>query len=188
MRLVLINANASALLPQRRWPQAHFSALARALLEHDPALRVLLIGAAEDRGTTAAVAAGVADPRCVDVAGRFAVAELPALFRLSAVMVSNDSGPAHFAAVTVLPVIVLFGPETPVLFRPLGNATVLSAGLACSPCVHVGNQRRTRCRDNQCMKRIDVDTVLAATRAVLDAAPQRPAGGTPRPVREPLEA
>ena len=171
-RLVLINANASALLPQRRWPQTHFIALARALLEHDAALRVLLIGAAEDRPATAAIAAGVADPRCVDVAGRFEVAELPALFRLSAAMVSNDSGPAHFAAVTVLPVIVLFGPETPRLFRPLGNATVVSAGLACSPCVHVGNQRRTRCSDNQCMKRISVAEVLAATCAVLDAPPQ----------------
>jgi ADP-heptose:LPS heptosyltransferase len=172
-RLVLVNANASAQLPQRRWPQAHFIALIEALLGHYPALRVLLIGAVEDRPTTAAIAAGVADPRCVEVAGRFEVAELPALFRLSAAMVSNDSGPAHFAAVTVLPVIVLFGPETPRLFRPLGNTTVVSAGLACSPCVHVGNQRRTRCSDNQCMKRISVGEVLAATRAVLDAPPQR---------------
>ena len=172
-QLVLVNANASALLPQRRWPQAHFIALARALLEDDPALRVLLIGAAEDRSTTATIAAGVGDPRCVDVAGRFEVAELPALFSLSAAMVSNDSGPAHFAAVTRLPVIVLFGPETPRLFRPLGNATVVSAGLPCSPCVHVGNQRRTRCNDNQCMKRIAVDEVLAATRAVLDGPAQR---------------
>ena len=187
-RLVLFNANASALLPQRRWPQAHFIALAQALLTHDPTLRVLLIGAAEDRSTTAAIAAAVADPRCVDVAGRFAVAELPALFRLSTVMVSNDSGPAHFAAVTVLPVVVLFGPETPLLFRPLGNATVLSAGLACSPCVHVGNQRRTSCRDNQCMKQLGVHTVLAATRTVLDAAPQRAPARFARPACEPVRA
>jgi ADP-heptose:LPS heptosyltransferase len=168
-RLVLVNANASAMLPQRRWPQAHFVALVRGLLERFADVRVLLIGAVEDCATTAAIAAQLADPRCVDVAGRFALGELPALFSLSVAMVSNDSGPAHFAAVTPLPVIVLFGPETPVLFRPLGAATVLSAGLACSPCVNAGNQRRTRCTDNQCMQRIAVGEVLAALCRVLEA-------------------
>lgn len=167
-RLVLVNANASALLPQRRWPQAHFVALVRRVLEHFADVRVLLIGAAEDGETTGAIAAQLADPRCVDGAGRFALDELPALFSLGAAMVSNDSGPAHFAAVTPLPVIVLFGPETPVLFRPLGAATVLSAGLACSPCVNAGNQRRTRCTDNQCMQRISVDAVFAALCRALD--------------------
>ena len=168
-RLVLMNANASEMLPQRRWPLAHFVALVRALLERFADVRVLLIGALEDGPTTAAIASQLADPRCVDVAGRFALGELPALFSLSAAMVSNDSGPAHFAAVTPLPVIVLFGPETPVLFRPLGAATVLSAGLACSPCVNAGNLRRTRCTDNQCMQRIAVDEVLAALCRVLEA-------------------
>ncbi|AYH42080.1 hypothetical protein CDA09_01550 [Azoarcus sp. DN11] len=168
-RLILVNANASAMLPQRRWPQAHFVALVRAALGRHADVRVLLIGGEDDRATTAAIAAQVADPRCVDVAGRFALGELPALFTLGTVLVSNDSGPAHFAAVTALPVIALFGPETPVLFRPLGDATVISAGLACSPCVHAGNQRRTRCTDNQCMQRIPVAEVFGALCRVLDA-------------------
>lgn len=169
-RLVLVNANASALLPQRRWPEEHFVALIRKLLEQFADVSVLLIGAAEDGASTAAIAGKVGNKRCIDVAGLFPLNQLPALFSLSAAMVSNDSGPAHFAAVTALPVIVLFGPETPVLFRPLGRATVLSAGLACSPCVNVGNQRRTRCNDNQCMKQIAVARVFAATRAVLETA------------------
>lgn len=183
-RLVLVNANASAMLPQRRWPEAHFVELIEALIARGADVRVLLIGAADDRATTAAIAAQVANPRCVDGAGLFPLAHLPALFSVAAVMVSNDSGPAHFASVTALPVIVLFGPETPALFRPLGNATVISANLACSPCVNAGNQRRTRCTDNQCMKRISVAEVVAATSAVLDAE-ARPAR---RPRREALAA
>ncbi len=174
-RLLLVNANASELLPQRRWPPAHFAALIRDVLAEFGDVRVLLIGADEDAATTAAIAADVGDARCLDVAGLFALAELPALFSLSALLVSNDSGPAHFAAVSVLPVIALFGPETPSLFRPLGNAAVISAGLSCSPCVNAGNQRRTRCKDNQCMKRITVAQVFAAARAVLLA------GGASRP-------
>ena len=180
--LVLINANASAMLPQRRWPPARFVALARRLLGRFPELRVLLIGAAEDRDCAGAIVAEVADRRCADVAGLFAMAELPALFGLAAVMVSNDSGPAHFASVTALPVVALFGPETPVLFRPLGNATVISAGLPCSPCVSVNNQRRSRCRDNQCMQRITVDEVFDATVAVLEA--RHAFGGMARAARD----
>lgn len=173
-RLLLVNANASEMLPQRRWPATHFAALIRDVLAEFGDVRVLLIGADEDAATTAVIAADVGDARCVDVAGLFTLAELPALFSLSALLVSNDSGPAHFAAVTVLPVIALFGPETPSLFRPLGNAAVISAGLACSPCVNAGNQRRTRCRDNQCMKRIPVAQVFAAARAVLLAGAASP--------------
>lgn len=169
VRLVMVNANASEMLPQRRWPQEHFVALVRELLARFADVAVLLIGAPEDRATTAAIAGAVREARCVDVAGVFSLEELPALFTLGAAMVSNDSGPAHFASVTDLPLVVLFGPETPVLFRPLGNATVLSAGLACSPCVHVGNQRRSGCTDNQCMKRISVAEVLAATQAALES-------------------
>lgn len=161
-RWVLVNANASDLLPQRRWPREHFVTLIGKLLAHRPDVDVLLIGAEPDRQTTAAIARAVDDPRCVDAAGRFSLAELPALFAMSAAMVSNDSGPAHFAAVSDLPVVALFGPETPVLFRPLGEATVLSAELACSPCVNVGNQRRSACRDNVCMQRISPETVLGA--------------------------
>ncbi|HJV25433.1 MAG TPA: glycosyltransferase family 9 protein [Aromatoleum sp.] len=166
-RLVLVNANASAMLPQRRWPEARFVALIRAVLARFGDVQVLLIGAGEDRATTTAIAAQVSDARCVDVAGQFTLGELPALFGLAAAMVSNDSGPAHFAAVTDLPVVVLFGPETPTLFRPLGDATVLSAGLPCSPCVNVNNQRRTRCTNNLCMRRIAVDEVFAALCRVL---------------------
>jgi ADP-heptose:LPS heptosyltransferase len=169
LRLVLINANASAMLPQRRWPQAHFVEVIDEVLGAFDDVQVLLIGADEDGACASAIEAIVNDRRCMNIAGLFRLEDLPALFSLAAVMVSNDSGPAHFAAVTELPVIVLFGPETPQLFRPLGNATVITAGLACSPCVNVGNQRRSLCTDNQCMKRIPVSQVLGALRVALES-------------------
>ncbi|OGS92261.1 MAG: hypothetical protein A2Z95_01255 [Gallionellales bacterium GWA2_60_18] len=176
--LLLLNPNASELLPQRRWPVPHFVALACRLLERHADLDILLIGSASDAATTAQIAAAVADPRCADIAGHLALDQLPALFAQADTLVSNDSGPAHFAAVSDLPVVVLFGPETPVLYRPLGRATVLSAGLPCSPCVNVGNQRQTRCRDNRCMREIPVEAVLAALEDVL-AQPALPANVTP---------
>lgn len=167
-RLLLLNPNASEFLPQRRWPATHFVALACRLLERHADLGILLIGSAADAITTAEIAASVADPRCADIAGRLALPQLPALFSLAGAMVSNDSGPAHFAAVTDLPVVVLFGPETPARYRPLGHATALTAGLACSPCVNVENQRHTRCRDNRCMRAITPDAVLASVEQLLE--------------------
>ncbi len=86
------------------------------------------------------------------------------LYTLAEVLVTNDSGPAHFAALTPIDVVALFGPETPLLFAAPGpRSHPLWAGLACSPCVNAYNNRRTACRDNQCMKAHTVDAVFAIT-------------------------
>jgi len=82
-------------------------------------------------------------------------------------MVSNDSGPAHFAAATRLPTIVLFGPETPKLDQPLGTSQAIYAGLACSPCVSAHNHRKTACNDNVCMRAIGVEQVYGALAELL---------------------
>src|SRR5262249_10519188 len=107
--------------------------------------------------------------------GHSAVAELPALYAHATLMVTTDSGPAHFSAAAGLPTIVLFGPETPKLYQPLGNSRPIYAGLACSPCVSAHNHRRTACTDNVCMRAINVDEVYAAVNEVL-SAPCRTAG------------
>jgi ADP-heptose:LPS heptosyltransferase len=55
-------------------------------------------------------------------------------------MLTNDSGPAHFAALAQLKTWVLFGPETPTLYGALDpNAEFIYKGLACSPCVSAAN-------------------------------------------------
>lgn len=166
-RLVLVNPNASDFLPQRRWMPERFAALTRRLLAAERDVVVLITGAPAEQAGAAALAAQVDDPRCRSIAGRLAVAELPALYALATLMVTNDSGPAHFAAVVALPTVVLFGPETPRLYRPLGPGRAIYAGLACSPCVSAYNHRRTACTDNVCMKAITVDTVFAAVAELL---------------------
>lgn len=37
------------------------------------------------------------------------------LFHLAALLITNDGGPGQFAALTPVPVIIFFGPETPAL-------------------------------------------------------------------------
>jgi ADP-heptose:LPS heptosyltransferase len=167
-RLALINANSSEFLPQRRWPAANYVKLIELLLARHSDLFVALIGADSDRLTAGEIEKQLADPRCQVIAGFFEIEELPALFACSALMVSNDSGPAHFAAVSSMPTIVLFGPETPRLYAPLSAARVLSANLPCSPCVNPGNQRRSDCADNRCLQAITVEQVLDESLRLLE--------------------
>jgi len=172
-RLVLINPNASELLPHRRWMPERFAQLIRRILNgHDNAL-VLITGAPEER-TEAEKLAAASGPRCASFAGHSALGDLPALYAHAAVMVTNDSGPAHFAAASGLPTIVLFGPETPKLYQPLGRSRAIYAELACSPCVSAHNHRKTACTDNVCMRAISVDEVYAAVAEELAASAPRP--------------
>jgi ADP-heptose:LPS heptosyltransferase len=101
----------------------------------------------------------------VDLTGQTTMMELLHLFNLSRVLVTNDSGPAHFACLTGIHVVVFFGPELPDRYRPLARSyDVVYTGFTCSPCVSPYNQRLTACNDNLCLKTIDVREVGALVR------------------------
>jgi ADP-heptose:LPS heptosyltransferase len=106
----------------------------------------------------------------IAVAGETSLRELLVLYSLSSLLVTNDSGPGHFASMTEIPTLVLFGPETPALFGPLGERVeVIWKGLACSPCVNPFNHRFSPCNNNLCMQHISVDEVFAKARTMLPA-------------------
>jgi ADP-heptose:LPS heptosyltransferase len=166
--LVLLNANASDLLPVRRWPSVRYEEVARRLLAQFPEVRVAFTGAPNEAAVAEELVAAVASPRCFSMAGKTTLGQLLALYCLADVLVTNDSGPAHFATLTPLHVITLFGPETPAVFGARGpRAHILWQGLPCSPCVNAYNNRLTTCQDNRCMRQIAVEEVLEATAAIL---------------------
>lgn len=167
-RIILFNANASELLPIRRWPREYYIALAKSILDQYPDVVILLTGGEDDRVWLEAIRSAARNERCVNFAGRTSLTELPALYSVSAFMLSNDSGPPHFASLTDMPLFVFFGPETPKLYCPLGNATPIYAGLACSPCVSAANHRKTACSDNVCLQVITPEQVFGIVRPMLD--------------------
>jgi ADP-heptose:LPS heptosyltransferase len=92
-------------------------------------------------------------------------------------MVTNDSGPAHYAALSPLDVVTIFGPETPAVFgSKSARAHLLWEGLPCSPCVNAFNDRWTPCQDNVCMQRITVRQVFAEVCRIYES--RRPAKET----------
>jgi ADP-heptose:LPS heptosyltransferase len=169
-KLVVLNPNASAKFPMRRLPLDSFTELARVLLE-DPDVFVLITGVASERPDAQHICARLASPRALDLTGRTTMAELLHLFNLAHVLVTNDSGPAHFAALTRIHVIVFFGPEIPERFRPLTrNSDVVHTGFSCSPCIGPHNARLSPCNDNMCLKSIDIREVSALVRSRLEAS------------------
>ena len=175
--IVVLNPNASDLLPLRKWETARFGDLARRILETYPASLIVLTGAPSEQAAADNLCRSLGSRRVVSLAGQTTLRELLTLYTLAEVLVTNDSGPGHFASLTPVHAIVLFGPETPRLFGPLAPATtVIWKELACSPCVSVFNHRLSPCRNNVCMQSITVDEVFEAVRAVVSDGASQPRG------------
>ena len=176
-RIVLINPNASELLPQRRWLPEHFAAVMKTLLASHEDILVIITGAPAERDDAEKLNQMVAHERCLNSAGVFTFEELLPLYDISTLMLTNDSGPGHFSAVTDLKVYVLFGPETPALYGSLGNAENFYLGLPCSPCVSAHNHRKTSCTARPCITGITPEMVLAKLQPYLSEIPSEASEG-----------
>ena len=166
-KIVLLNANASDIVPLRKWSLSNFVELGKRLLENAE-ITVVLTGSPEENEACADLALKIDPDRVINFAGKTTFKELITLYSLSDLLVTNDSGPVHFASTTDIPIIALFGPETPKIFGPMSpHAKTISLGLACSPCISVFNQKKSSCTDNQCMKQITVEMVIQETQKIL---------------------
>jgi len=165
-KLILLNPSAGE-IPIRAWPVEKYIELTTWILA-DPGHVVLLIGAGADWKITQHVHQALQHSRCVQLTGQTNFTELMDLFSIADLLITNDSGPAHFASLTGIPNIVFFGPETPRLYAPLGeNTQVLYADLPCSPCLTAYNHRHTPCRDNKCLQNIPSDEVYSLVKRQL---------------------
>jgi len=165
------------ILPIRAWPIEYYSRLCRKLLDEGYAVGV--IGLKSDHQVSQVIVDHCQSPHCINLAGYTrSVRQLLALFHRASLLVTNDGGPGQFAALTPLPTITFFGPETPQLYQPLGsNGYSFFLSLPCSPCLTAYNHRNSPCDgDNQCLKLITPEQVLAKAREML-------AGGAAKPDR-----
>jgi ADP-heptose:LPS heptosyltransferase len=172
--IILLNPNASDLLPLRRWPSLRYVELARRLLERYPDLFIGFTGAPAEAASNNQLADEVGSSRVIPLAGKTTLRQVLTLYTRSEILVTNDSGPAHFASMTPIRVIALFGPETPALFAVRSpEATAVWAGITCSPCVNAYNNRQSVCRNNLCMQAITVDVVFEKVTRIYDSLKKR---------------
>ena len=107
-RYALLNPGAA--WPNKRWPPARFAAVAAALRERHGLRSVVLWGPGEGRwprrSSRTAGGAALLSPQT-------SIADLVALARGAAVMVSGDTGPTHIAAAVGTPIVGIYGPTRP---------------------------------------------------------------------------
>ncbi len=166
-KLVLVYPD-GGILPIRAWPPASYKQLCDALLQEGYA--VALIGLPDAKPLAQEIVAHCKHPMCIDLTGYTkSVRHLLAIFQRASLLVTNDGGPGQFAALTPLPTLVFFGPETPALYSPLApNIHCLYTALSCSPCLTAYNHRNSPCDgNNQCLQSITPAQVLVKAHELL---------------------
>ena len=167
-KLILVNPNASKLISIRKWPLENYARLVKKLLK-DKNVYVVITGVESEKPDAEYICNFVKDKRVLDITGKTTLTELLDLYNEGSILITNDSGPAHFASLTNIPILVFFGPETPKLYKPLSDkCTVMYSNYACSPCVSAFNQRLSPCNNNLCLKSIDVDKVYGVVKKILN--------------------
>jgi heptosyltransferase-3 len=92
--------------------------------------------------------------------------EITALLARARVFIGNDSGIAHIAAAVETPSVVIFGSSNTAHWRPWANAAaeVVLEELECQPCHGYFCEKFA---EPECIKRVPVERVIAATERVL---------------------
>lgn len=159
-KLVLLYPS-GGLLPIRAWPLQNYCRVAEGLLREGYAVAV--IGMKSDHELAKGIESNCRNENCLNLTGYTrSVIELMILFHYATLLITNDGGPAHFASVTPIHSITLYGPESPSLYGTLGKRSInLHIPFSCSPCLTAYNHRHSPCDgDNRCLKSISPELVL----------------------------
>jgi heptosyltransferase-2 len=139
----LTGARLAALAPgaahaTKRWPVAHWSALAERL--GAAGYRPVVVGGPDDRGLAQQLVAEGGGNAVASAAGEFSLQETGALLAQARVVVSGDTGVMHMATGVGTPVVALFGPTVAQFgfFPYRAPAAVLERALDCRPCSATG--------------------------------------------------
>lgn len=145
--------------PAKRWPAAHFAALAQGLT-----LPVMLLGS----GKEAPLAQDISDAapgKCRNLAGQTTLMQALAVIAGARAVVSNDSGLMHVAAAFGVPQVAVFGSSSPRHTPPLNDkAQVIwlkddptyQPALDCAPCF----ERECPLGHTRCLNDVTAERVL----------------------------
>ena len=169
--VVTLNINSGDLCKNREWPLEHFRTVVTELQGRKNILIFLIGGAADVPHVAAFIASLPSQEKVVNFCGRASFHQLLGIFSKTDLLITNDSGPLHIATVMTIPTIVFFGPETPLLYGPVGERShVFYRELACSPCLSIYNSKYHVCHDNQCLKTITPEQVMKVVDAEINSA------------------
>jgi heptosyltransferase-2 len=160
------------------WPPERFAAAGDALAR--AGVRVVLVGAPDERDLARRVSAAMAEP-AADLVGEADLGATKAVVRRARALVCNDAGARHVAVAFGVPCVVLMGPTSLAKTNlNLERVRVLTSDVGCRPCY-----LRECPTDHRCMTRIAPERVLDAVLPALSAGRTWRGDGALRPVQAP---
>ena len=147
--------------PAKRWLPERF-AEAVEKISAQSSVRWILLGTPRDATVGDQIAAALGD-HCVNRVGQTTLDQLIDELRECRLLLTNDTGTMHLAALLGVPIVAIFGSTEPRLTGPLGNGhMVLRHHVECSPCF-----LRECPIDFRCMKAVSVQEVANAVLSIL---------------------
>jgi heptosyltransferase-2 len=145
------------------WPAAHFARLAELLQAQQACKLLLLVGPGEE-----AIAADIVQQSQASIintaSDKISLAELKPLVQRCDLLITNDTGPRHYAVAFDIPNIVLMGPTNPLYTASnLERTVVLRKDLPCAPC----HQKTCPLQHHACMVDIEPAAVAEAASKIL---------------------
>ena len=162
----VINAESSETVQQlRAWPAKSWAALLNQLRLLKPDIKFVLLGTKSSAELYNQILSDVQNKdHIVNMAGQTSFHEMTQLIHGAEMVVTVDSGPFHLSTLLKRRTVGLFGPETPVLYGyKLPWVRNIHKNLICSPCLALYDAKKSvlNCTDNQCLKQITVQDVIA---------------------------
>lgn len=118
---------------ERAWHEDNFIEVANYLAKNR-GIRIILFGGSGDVAPAGHFQENL-DPPPVNAVGKTKLRQTMALLKHCSFLICNDSGIMHLGAALNVPLIALFGPQSPVKFGPWGErSTVVYKNFFCSPC------------------------------------------------------
>jgi lipopolysaccharide heptosyltransferase I len=138
--------NPGAAWPNKRWPPACFGEVAAALHERHGLRSIVLWGPSKEdqREETIAKEIVSASRGAAELSPQTSIAELVALVRSAALMVSGDTGPLHVAAAAGTPLVGIYGPTSPERNGPWSAADLTVSRFQQCQCHHLRRCRGAR--------------------------------------------
>ena len=139
----------------KNWKKGNFIRLAN-LLKEKLGAKIIFVGAEIDKKINDEIIE-LSGGRSINLSGKLSLLTLHSLCQRASLFIGVDSGPAHIAAASRIPTIILYSATNKKEeWAPKSeNTVVIQKEVACGPC------EKTACSLNVCMDKITPEEVLA---------------------------
>lgn len=119
----------------KRWPSAHYAALADRLIRRRPGAHIAIIGSRDELPLLEEIRRAASEPERVHVVAPDDIGLALGIYAHCACVITGCNGPSHLAGMVGTPLVSIYGPTNPGNTGAWATARrVLRAGLACAPC------------------------------------------------------